>query len=61
LNNEKIKRGPGRPTDNKKDTVLRVRIDKGTHEKLEKYAGERGVSMSQLIRDAIQNIVDNRE
>ena len=33
---EEIKRGPGRPTDKRKDTILRLRIDTDTHELLSK-------------------------
>ena len=43
---EKIKRGPGRPTDKRKDTVLRLRIDAETHKKLNRCAEKRQVSMS---------------
>ena len=47
------KRGPGRPTDKRKDTILRLRIDAETHRKLSKYAESRRVSMSELVREAI--------
>lgn len=38
---EEIKRGPGRPTDKRKDTILRLRIDTDTHELLSKYAKQK--------------------
>lgn len=31
MDDENKKRGPGRPTDKRKDTVLRLRIDADTH------------------------------
>lgn len=49
---EKIKRGPGRPTDKRKDTVLRLRIDAETHKKLNRCAEKRQVSMSEIVREA---------
>lgn len=50
---EEIKRGPGRPTDKRKDTILRLRIDTDTHELLSKYAKQKGVSMSEIVREAV--------
>lgn len=54
---EEIKRGPGRPTDKRKDTILRLRIDTDTHELLSKVAKQRGVSMSAIVREAVDGIV----
>lgn len=54
---EEIKRGPGRPTDKRKDTILRLRIDTDTHELLSKYAKQKGVSMSEIVREAVYGIV----
>ena len=47
------KRGPGRPTEKRKDTILRLRID---HRKLSECAAVRQVSMSELVREAIDEI-----
>ena len=58
---EKIKRGPGRPTDKRKDTVLRLRIDAETHKKLNRCAEKRQVSMSEIVREAINEIVQEAE
>lgn len=44
------KRGPGRPTEKRKDTILRLRIDTDTHRKLSECAAVRQVSMSELVR-----------
>ena len=50
------KRGPGRPTEKRKDTILRLRIDSDTHRKLSECAAVRQVSMSELVREAIDEI-----
>ena len=50
------KSGPGRPTEKRKDTILRLRIDTDTHRKLSECAAERQVSMSELVREAIDEI-----
>lgn len=50
------KRGPGRPTEKRKDTILRLRIDTDTHRKLSECAAVRQVSMSELVREAIDEI-----
>lgn len=55
------KRGPGRPTDKRKDTILRLRIDVETHKKLSDCAAKRQVSMSELVRCAIEDIVNEDE
>lgn len=55
------KRGPGRPTDKRKDTVLRLRIDFETHKKLSACAARQKVSMSELVRQAIEEIVRRDE
>jgi predicted HicB family RNase H-like nuclease len=56
-------RGPGRPTDKRKDTVLRLRVDRDTHKKVSECAARRNISMSELIRLALLEIVerDNME
>lgn len=61
MQNETVKRGPGRPTDRKKDTVLRLRIDSATHKKLGKCAAKQGISMSELVRRAVDEIVKKAE
>ena len=58
---ENMKRGPGRPTDERKDTILRLRIDTETHKKLSEFAASRQVSMSELVREAIEEIVKKSE
>ena len=55
--NNETKRGPGRPTEKRKDTVLRLRIDAETHKKLSDYAAKQDVSMSELVRVAIEEII----
>lgn len=55
------KRGPGRPTDKRKDTVLRLRIDLETHKKLSECAEKQKISMSELVRQAIEEIVRKDE
>ncbi len=55
------KRSPGRPTDKRKDTILRLRIDSETHEKLNRYAKKKKVSMSQILREAIDKIIVGKE
>ncbi len=57
MDDENKKRGPGRPTDKRKDTVLRLRIDADTHKKLGDCAVRKKVSMSELVREAIEDIV----
>ena len=55
------KRGPGRPTDKRKDTVLRLRIDAETHKKLNECAALENVSMSELVREAICEIIKKKD
>ena len=49
MTDDNKKRGPGRPTEKRKDTILRLRIDTDTHRKLSEY-------MSELVREAIDEI-----
>lgn len=58
---ENVKRGPGRPTDRKKDTILRLRIDSETHGKLFAYAKKHDVTVSELLRKAVDDIVAREE
>lgn len=51
------KRGPGRPTEKKMDTTIKLRIDRETHDMLCRYAKEKGVSMSALIRQAVYDMI----
>lgn len=55
------KRGPGRPTDKKKDATLKLRIDKETHDLLNEYARKKGMSMSQLLRQEIESIIADKK
>lgn len=43
----------GRPTDAPKDTTIRLRIDKGTLERLDTYAATYGLNRSEAIRQLI--------
>ncbi len=54
---DKKKRGPGRPTEKRKDTILRLRIDTETHKKLSECAAVKQMSMSELVREAIEDII----
>ena len=54
---EEIQGGPGRPTYKRKGTSLRLRIDTDTHELLSRYAKQKGVSMSEIVREAVYGIV----
>ena len=54
---DKKKRGPGRPTEKRKDTILRLRIDTETHKKLSECASVKQMSMSELVREAIEDII----
>ena len=56
MTDDNKKRGPGRPTEKRKDTILRLRIDTDTHRKLSECAAVRQVSMSELVREAIDEI-----
>ena len=47
MTDDNKKRGPGRPTEKRKDTILRLRIDTDTHRKLSECAAVRQVSMSE--------------
>lgn len=58
---ESKKRGPGRPTDKRKDTILRLRIDTETHNKLNEYAKKKKLSMSQIVREVIDKIIEEDE
>ena len=57
MDDENKKREPGRPTDKRKDTVLRLRIAEDTNKKLGDCAVRKKVSMSELVREAIEDIV----
>ena len=43
----------GRPTDNPKNTMLRIRIDNKTVEKLDMISYKTGKSKSEIVRDGI--------
>lgn len=48
----------GRPTDSKKDVVIRARIDEKTNQKLEKCIEIMKSSKSEIIREGILKIYD---
>lgn len=49
----------GRPTDNPKDTMLRVRVDKETLEKLDNCAQKLNTSRSDAVRKSIHKMNDD--
>ncbi|WP_068784473.1 ribbon-helix-helix protein, CopG family [Paenibacillus phocaensis] len=53
------KKKPGPKTDNPMDTMLRVRVDKMTLEKLDDSAKELNTSRSEVIRRGIHRIHDD--
>ncbi|AVQ16942.1 Ribbon-helix-helix protein, CopG family [Fusobacterium gonidiaformans 3-1-5R] len=44
----------GRPTDSKKNLMLRIRLDEETYKKLEKLSKIENVSMSEFVRNFIK-------
>lgn len=48
----------GRPTDNPKDTMFRVRLDDKTKEKLNISAEKLKVSKSDIVRNGIDMVYD---
>ncbi len=61
MENETKTKGPGRPTNKKKDTVIRLRIDSEAHAKIFAYAKEKQVTVSELIRDMVYKTIDEME
>ncbi|MGZ7445780.1 ribbon-helix-helix protein, CopG family [Paenibacillus sp. TH7-28] len=53
------KKKPGPKTDNPMDTMLRVRVDKITLEKLDDSAKKLNTSRSEIIRKGIHKIHDD--
>ena len=49
----------GRPTDNPKDITLKVRLDKGTAEKLDECVEELKVSKAEVVRRGIHKVHDD--
>lgn len=49
----------GRPTDNPKDTVLKIRLDQTSVEKLEICAEELRVSKAEVVRRGIGKMYDD--
>ena len=45
----------GRPTDEKKDTTLKLRLSDDMRQHIEKMASKRGISMSEYIRHLIES------
>lgn len=53
----------GRPTDNPKDTTMKIRFDKDTSEKLHKYSEQMKVSRAEVVRRGVQKMygdLDNK-
>ena len=48
----------GRPTDNPKDIVLKIRLDKDTSKKLEECSEKMEVSKAEVVRQGIHRIHD---
>lgn len=46
-------------TDNPKDYMLRVRVDKKTLEKLDYISESQGLTRSEIVRNSIQEKYDN--
>lgn len=45
----------GRPTDNRKDTTLKLRLNDGMREHIEKMAKQKSISMSEYLRCLIES------
>ena len=50
----------GRPTDDKKDTTLKLRLSDDMRQHIEKMADRKGISMSEYLRHLIQSDMLNR-
>lgn len=48
----------GRPTESKKDAVIKVRVDNKTSEKLELCAVKANLSKSEIVRIGIDRVYD---
>lgn len=46
----------GRPTDDKKDYRLNVRVNEETYKKLDKIAQAEGKTVSEVIRNALERL-----
>jgi len=55
LGNKKM----GRPTDNPKDIALKVRLDKGTAEKLDECVRILEVSKAEVLRQGVHKVYDD--
>ncbi len=51
----------GRPTDNPKDTVLKIRLDKDSVQRLEECRDAMGISKAEVIRRGIKKMRDDLE
>lgn len=51
----------GRPTDNPKDTVLKIRLDKDSVQWLEECRDAMGISKAEVIRRGIKKMHDDLE
>ena len=50
----------GRPTDEKKDNTLKLRLSEDMRQHIEKMASNRGISMSEYIRHLIESDMRNK-
>ena len=50
----------GRPTSDKKETTIKVRLNEEMREHSEKMADRKGISMSEYLRHLIQSDMLNR-
>ena len=50
----------GRPTDDKKDTTLKLRLSDDMRQHIEKMASKRGISMSEYIKHLIESDIRNQ-
>ena len=51
----------GRPTDNPKDIVIKIRLDKTTSEQLEFCSREIEVSKAEVVRRGVKKMFDDLE
>ncbi|MDP4120543.1 MAG: ribbon-helix-helix domain-containing protein [Bacillota bacterium] len=49
----------GRPTDNPKNTIIKIRADEKTVEKLNKCSEKLNINRSDVIRKGIDTVYDN--
>ncbi|MBQ9853090.1 MAG: CopG family transcriptional regulator [Ruminiclostridium sp.] len=49
----------GRPTDNPKDIILKIRLDQGSHNRLEECSKKLNISRAEVIRRGIKMMHDD--